>query len=159
MHLRITSDANAESGVGQVVDEISGPTRRHFVPKDYGVGLLGVAVVLMCRNPELDFQPRLRFARKDKTVFMDVMLDLEQMRKAEHELRKRIVIEQLTEKIPPVLRNYSIRDFDEARFVEDLKRWLTEISDPVRRKPAVLPSPPRLCGTGWRARSWKLPSS
>ena len=127
MHLRITSDANAESGVGEVVFEISGPTRKHFVSKDYGVGLLGVAVVLMCRNPELNFQRRLRFARKEKTVFMDVMLDLEQTRHADHERRKRIVVERLAEEIPAVLRKYSIQDFDEARFAEDLKSWVTEI--------------------------------
>src|SRR5262245_23678805 len=126
MHLRITSDANAESGVGRVVEEMSGPTRRHFVPKDYGVGLLGIAVVLMCRNPELNFQRRLRFARKKKTVFMDVMLDLEQMRQADHERRKRIVIERLVDEIPAVLRDYVIRDFDEVRFAQDLKSWFAE---------------------------------
>jgi hypothetical protein len=126
MHLRITSDANAASGVGRVVDEISGPTRRYFASKDYGVGLLGVAVVLMCRNPELNFQRRLSFARKEKTVFMDVMLDLEQMRQAGHECRRRIVLERLVQDIPAALRKYSICGFDEARFVGDLKGWLTE---------------------------------
>src|SRR4030095_12577886 len=123
MHLRITSDANAESGVGRVVNEMSGPTRRHFVPKDYGVGLLGIAVVLMCRNPELNFRRRLRFARKEKTVFMDVMLAVEQRRQADHERRKRIVIERLLDEIPAVLRDYAIRDFDEVRFGQDLKSW------------------------------------
>lgn len=124
MHLRITSDANSESGVGQVVDEMSGPTRRHFASENYGGGLLGFVIVLMCRNPELNFRRRLRFARKEKTVYMDVMLDLERMRSAEHERRKRIVVERLAQEIPEVLSKYSIRDFDEARFVEDLKGWL-----------------------------------
>ena len=128
MHLRITSDANSESGVGEVVGEMSGPTRRHFASKNYGGGLLGFVIVLMCRNPELNFQRRLRFARKEKTVYMDFMLDLERMRSAEHERRKRIVVERLAQEIPEVLSKYSIRDFDEARFVEDLKGWLIEIS-------------------------------
>jgi hypothetical protein len=127
MHLGITSDANSESGVGEIVDEISGPTRRNFVSKNYGVGLLGVAVVLMCRDPKLNFRRRVRFARKQKMVFMDIMLDLDQMRHAEHERRKRIVVERLAQEIPEVLSKYSIRDFDEARLEKDLKGWLTDI--------------------------------
>jgi len=127
MHLRITSDANAESGVGQVVDEISGPTRNHFARKQYGAGLLGVVVVLMCRNGALNFKRRVRFAKKDKTLFMDAMLDLDEMRQAEHGVRKRIVAERLTDEIPTVLHKHSIPDFDDARFIEDLKSWLTEI--------------------------------
>lgn len=130
MHLRITCDVNEGSGVGEVVGEISGPTRRHFVPKDYGIGLAGVAVVLMCRDPERNFQRRLRFARKEKTVFMDVMLDLAQMREADHSGRKQIIRERLTEEIPAVVRKYSIGDFDDARFAEDLKAWLAEIGEP-----------------------------
>jgi len=110
-----------------VVFEISEPTELHFAPKDYGAGLAGVVVVLMCRNPELNFKRRIRFARKGKKVFMDVMLDLPQMRQTDHEGRKRTIRERLAEEIPAVLRKYSIADFDEERFVADLKSWLAEI--------------------------------
>ena len=55
------------------------------------------------------------------------MLDLDQMRHAEHERRKRIVVERLAQEIPEVLSKYSIRDFDEARLEKDLKGWLTDI--------------------------------
>ena len=127
MHLRITSDANVESGVGQVIDEISGPTRKHFESKDYGETLLGIVIVLMCRNPELNFVRRLRFARKEKTIFLDAMLDLEQMRHADHQHRKRIVVGQLMMEVPLVLRKYSVAGFDEVRFLEDMNNWLTNM--------------------------------
>ncbi len=130
LHLRITSDANEESGVGEVVDEISGPTRKHFATKSYGIGILGIGVVLMCRNPELKFKQRLTFSKADKRLSMDVMLDLAQMRQADHQGRKRIIRERLAEEVPAVLRKYSIPDFDEERFVADLKHWLAEI-DPA----------------------------
>jgi hypothetical protein len=128
-HLGITCDTNTESGVGKVVDEISGPTENHFVAKNYGLGLHGIGVVLMCRDPELNFKRRLRFSKKDKMLYMDIMLDLGQMRQAEHGVRKKIVVERLGEEIPTVLSKYSIGDFDEARFVKDLKGWLTEIAE------------------------------
>lgn len=56
MHLRITADCNSESGVGEVAGELSGPTRKHFVPKDYGGGLLGVVVVLTVPKSCFEFQ-------------------------------------------------------------------------------------------------------
>jgi hypothetical protein len=126
MHLRITSDANVESGVGQVVDEISGPTRRHFVPKSYGGGLAGVGVVLMCRDPKLNFKRRIRLARKERTLYMDVMLDLTEMRAADHGKRNLIIRERLIGEIPAIVRKYSVEDFDAPRFEQDLKAWLTE---------------------------------
>lgn len=53
MHVRITGDTTSESKVIEIIDTISGPTRRRFVPKDYGDGLLGLAVVLMCHDTSL----------------------------------------------------------------------------------------------------------
>lgn len=127
MRLMVTSDANSESGVGQVIDEICGPTLQYFAPKKYGDGLASLGVVLMCRDPELHFKRRIRFSRKEKTVYMDVMLDLAQMRQATHEVRKQIICERLFEEIPAVVRKYSIKDFDDALFEQDLKAWLSEI--------------------------------
>jgi hypothetical protein len=126
MHLRITCDANEESGVGQVVFKISGPTRRQFASKNYGIGLAGVGVVLMCRDPELNFKRRIRLARKEKKLFMDIMLDLAQMREADQEKRTRIIRERLAEEVPTVVGKYSIADFDKERFLADLKSWLAE---------------------------------
>ena len=126
MDLCITCDANAESGVGEVIDEISGPTRRHFRTKDYGVGMTDMGVVLMCRNPKLNFERRIRFVRKAKTLYMDVMLDPDQMKQADHEARKKVVVQRLLEDIPVVLAKYSIDGFDDARFLSDLRGLLTD---------------------------------
>jgi hypothetical protein len=106
---------------------LSGPTRRFFVPKDYGAGLSGLVVVLMCRDPELNFKQRIRFARKEKKLYMDVMLDLAQMRSAEWEERTRIIVERLAQEIPTVLHKYSLKEFDETRFVGDLRGWLKSV--------------------------------
>jgi hypothetical protein len=76
MHFRITADSNQESGVGDVVTEMSGPTRQHFFPRDYGRGLLRLGVMLMCRAPHLNFKRRVRFFKKDQTLYMDLRLYL-----------------------------------------------------------------------------------
>jgi hypothetical protein len=124
MHFRITSDANSESGLGEIVDELSGPARQFFAQRDYGAGLLGVVVVLMCRDPKLNFERRLRFARKEKKLFMDIMLDLDEMRHALPARRRAIIAGRLLLDIPEVVRKYAIKTFDEASFIVELKGWL-----------------------------------
>ena|SRR6266498_5867797 len=136
MLVRITADANKESGVADVIFDISGPTRKYFATRDYGPGLHGLGVILMCRDSVLNFKRRLRLSRKDRTLYMDVMLDLERMRRSEHQSRKLVILELLAEEIPAILRKYSIADFDEVRFVEDLKRCLTE----ARATPRIPPN-------------------
>jgi hypothetical protein len=128
MYLRITGDVNQESGVAEVIYEISGPTENYFAAKDYGAGLRGVGVVLVCRDPELNFKRRVQFSKKNKTLYMDIMLNLEEMSQSKHERRKQIILERLAEEIPAVLSKYSIRDFDKAQFVKDLKSWIEEAS-------------------------------
>ena len=135
MRLMVVCDANQESGVGEVIYDICGPTHLHFVSKNYGNGLSGIGVVLMCRDPELNFKRRIRFSRKEKTVYIDVMLDLMQMRQLAHNVRKRIICERLTEEIPAVVRKYSIAGFDDVLFEQDLKAWLTGNFDSLPTAP------------------------
>ena len=59
------------------------------------------------------------------------MLDLEEMRQADQQIRKKIVAERLADEVPDVLRKYSISDFDKVRFIEDFKSWLLEINKSV----------------------------
>ncbi len=128
MHLRITADSNQESGVSEVVIELSGPTRQYFVPRDYGSGLPRLGVVLMCRDLELDFNRRVRFSKKDQTLYMDVMLQLSDMISLAHNERRRVIIERLSREIPEVLTEYKFRDFDQPRFESELRAWFSSIA-------------------------------
>ena len=130
MELTITGDVNAESRVAQVIFEVSGPTSDHFAPKRYGDDVQGVCVGLICRDPWLEFRRRIRFSKKEKTLYMDIMLELDEMRKASRRTRKKVVIERIAEEVPAVLGKYSFRDFDKARFVEDLRNWLKGLISP-----------------------------
>jgi hypothetical protein len=50
------------------------------------------------------------------------------MKQAGFRTRKQIVAAKLATEIPDVIRKYSIDDFDEVKFDNDWKNWLTEIS-------------------------------
>jgi hypothetical protein len=131
MRLNILCDVHWESRVDRTLRDLSSSGYRGlFDSRDYGQGLSGIAVVLMCRNPSLKFKRRVRFVRKEKTLHMDIMLDFDQMRKADDPLRTQMVADRLADEVPSVLRKYSFPDFDEARFVEDLKGWLKTIGNP-----------------------------
>ena len=128
MRFVITSDANHESGVGEVVDELSGPTRQHFLPRDYGSGLPQLGVVLMCRDPHLNFKRRVRFSKKDQTLYMDVMLHLPDMIPLTHDERRSVIVQRLEQEIPDVLTKYEFPDFDQTRFESDLREWFTTVA-------------------------------
>ena len=126
MHLRVTCDANIDSGVGEIVDEISGPLRRHFVPKEYGAGLLGIVVVLMCRDSELVFERRIRFARQEKKLYMDVMLNFENMRANSSASRKSVIAGRIIGEIRAVVEELKIEQFELNGFLSELNSWFDQ---------------------------------
>ena len=125
MRFVITADSNQESGVSDVLYELSGPTRQHFLPRDYGSGLPQLGVVLMCRDPHFNFKRRVRFSRKDQALYMDVMLHLPDMIPLTHDERRRVIVQRLLLEIPEVLTKYAFRDFDQPGFESDLRAWLS----------------------------------
>lgn len=67
MKLFTSSDAHWESGLGQVLDELTGyKFRQHFDERDYGSGLTGLSVIFMCRDPVYYFKRRIKFSKKEK---------------------------------------------------------------------------------------------
>jgi hypothetical protein len=121
MKFNLLSDANWDSRVGQAVGELlTRESRIFFEERDYGAGLVGIVVVFMCRDPNIKFKRRIRFVRKTKAIYMDIMLDFNQMKPATDEFRRRVVAERLLDEVPAVLGKYSIPDFDRQRFIADL---------------------------------------
>ena len=125
MHFRVTGDTDAAAGIAPIVIDLSGPTRQHFLPKVYGAGLNWIVVVLMCQDPELNLKRRIRHAKKESTLYMDIMLDLPTMKATSPEERKRIVAQRLFDEVPEVLSGYRIPDFDKDSFASDLRFWIT----------------------------------
>ncbi|QIF04955.1 hypothetical protein [Roseimicrobium sp. ORNL1] len=110
-----------------MIEELSGPCRKHFAPKNYGEGLSEIVVVLMCQDSALNLKRRLRYSRKESKVYMDIMLDLPAMSAATPEARKQEVMQRLFDEVPEVLERYRIPDFDREVFVADLRSWIAHI--------------------------------
>jgi hypothetical protein len=128
MRLNILCDAHWESRADRVLHALSATGYRSlFAARDYGQGLAGITVVLMCRDPSLKFKQRVRLVKKERKLYLDIMLDFDRMREADDGTRRGIVVERLASEIPAILSKYSIADFDEQRFVGDLRQWLEGI--------------------------------
>jgi hypothetical protein len=123
MHFRLTGDIASESGLGALIGELSGPMRQYFVPKSYGEGLLGVVAVLMCQDSKLDLKQRIRLSHKEKKLYIDIMLDLAEIRSMNDLKRKKAVFDQLISVIANELQKRPTLDFDSAHFLEDLRNY------------------------------------
>ncbi|TCV78148.1 hypothetical protein [Sulfurirhabdus autotrophica] len=127
MRLNILGDFDSESGVGQVLDALSDSGyRSYFQEKVYGTGLIGVTVIMMCQDPKLKLKRRVRLSKTDRKLYIDIMLDLLEMKGATPNKRKRIVVERLSKEVPEIVSKYKMDDFDGARFLDDFEIWIVQ---------------------------------
>ena len=130
MRFNIVSDTNYETKVSEHVTT-QFPAREledwlHF--KSYGNDLVTIGVVLMCRNPEYNFKQRIRMDRKDKALYIDLMLDYDYfVSDITQEDRIKVVANKMIDEIPPIIKKYKLKDFDGDLFMKDLKKYLKKI--------------------------------
>jgi len=120
MDFGITADSWWETRVSDTLHLI--PIREFkdfFYLKNYGNDLIDIFIVLMCRHPEYNFKQRIRFVKKEKTLYMDIMLDFDLFMKISQEERNTIVFDKLIKEVPEIIAKYKFKDFDLASFTND----------------------------------------
>lgn len=128
MRFNILSDIDWESKVDQPLAALSKLGYFEFFgERNYGDGLHGITVIFMCQDPNLNLKRRLRLSKKEKKLYMDIMLDLPTMKEADSTQRQKIIADRLAVEVPEVLAKYKIDDFDKVRFDTDLNDWITSI--------------------------------
>jgi hypothetical protein len=129
MRFSLLCDAHQDAGLDKVLFRFSDlGLKRYFEERNYGDALAGITVVLMCRNPALNFKQRIRHAKKEKKLYIDIMLDLDQFRPLNEVQRERIVAGRLLAEIPAILKKNKFAQFDVAQFEADLSNWLEQAS-------------------------------
>lgn len=121
MDFRISADVHKDSKVDEVLYELE--LDEHFSNRYYDDSGITIFIVLMCRAPYLNFKQRIRLSKTENCLYMDIMLDFEQMKDATPGERKSIVAEKLITEVPQIIAKYKFRDFDLGRFSADLKEW------------------------------------
>jgi hypothetical protein len=130
MIFRNTSDASSETKIQEVTHAlIDLGFEEYFEEKQYDDTNLEIFVILMCRDPYLKFKQRIRLAKQENTLYLDIMLDYYEMRDTDTDGRKKIVAEKLVVEIPEIIAKYNKKktfDFDLNRFTADLKDWFVQ---------------------------------
>src|SRR4030095_5139593 len=124
MRFFVTSDANAEANLHEVLYALDDHGfDAYFHDRFYDDSGKEMCVVLMCRNPRLNFKQRIRFVKKENCLYMDIMLDLDVMSQLDLSSRKQIVGEKMVREIPRIVAKYKFKDFDLPTFPSDLREW------------------------------------
>ena len=128
MEFVLSGDSWWEAKIDKVFDAIWETGYMEFIStQDYGTSIKGITVVLNCVDPLLNFKQRIRFAKKEKILYLDIMLDLEQFIVISQKERDIIVAKKLISEIPIILGKYKFTDFNLQQFELDLKRWIGKI--------------------------------
>lgn len=128
MRFFITCDSFWEAQVDRVIDLIDDTGyKRYFSEEDYGTSLQGVTVVLVCQDPNLNLKERSRLSKKEKKIYLDIMLDLNQFLGINQKEREKIVVAKLIAEIPPIIAKYKLDDFNLEKFEKDLRFWISKI--------------------------------
>ena len=123
MRINILCDADWEAKIDKVLDNFSNlGYRRFFEERSYGSSLEGVTIVLMCQNPKLNLKQRIKHSIKEKKIYLDIMLDLLQMKSIDQQQRNKIVADKIINEVSPIIAKYKFNDFDLVKFKEDLKK-------------------------------------
>jgi hypothetical protein len=137
----VTSDSVAGTGVGEVSGAVSKQIELEFKPKTFGPGLGGVAIILMCRDPAYGFKQRVRHAKAERILYLDVMLDWDDMLCAGPR-RQMAVLDAMKRTVREVFARRKISDFDVPGFLGDFDA----ICDRLGRRPQ---------GPNFPVRPWK----
>lgn len=124
----ILADFYWEAQIDKVLDALSNVGyRKYFSEQDYGTSLEGLTVVLMCQDPNLNLKQRIRLSKKERKIYLDIMLGLPHIIDITQKEREKIIVGKLIAEIPPIIAKYKLDDFDLVKFETDLKIWMSKV--------------------------------
>lgn len=120
----ITSDANWEAKISHAIRCLD--VRDYFQSRCYGSSVSAISIVLMCRDPDLNFRQRIAYTKADKVLGFDVMLSLEDFVGVSHSRRREIIAQSLCSETTRIVRKYKFDDFETERFLSDFTSRVNE---------------------------------
>ncbi|MGE3467283.1 MAG: hypothetical protein AB7J13_10150 [Pyrinomonadaceae bacterium] len=124
MRFFVTCDANQSAGLDDFLDFLYRKEfDEFFVDRQYDDGGTNLCVVLMCRDPQLRFEQRIRLSKVDNTLYLDILLHLPLIESMSATEKRTFIATKMLEEVPCVLGRYKKRDFDVLRFSRDLREW------------------------------------
>jgi len=129
MEFGITCDIYWETRVDDFLDITNDKKNSivdYFNKKYFGEKPKGIFIVLMCRQPYLKFKQRKRYSKKDNILYLDIMLNYDEMINSEKTKRNEIIATNIISELPIVLEKYKFSGFDLELFKKDLVKYFVE---------------------------------
>ncbi len=121
---QLLSDTDSESGILIAKQQItSNGFNKYITSENYGSDLNGIVIILMCRKPEIVFKKRLRLSKKEKVLYMDIMLDYDLFNNMTFEQRITQICKTLLVELSQVLKKYKFQDFKSDELRKKLENW------------------------------------
>ena len=121
---QLLSDTDSESGILIAKQQITSNGFNKYITSDnYGSDLNGIVIILMCRKPEIVFKKRLRLSKKEKVLYMDIMLDYDLFNNMTFEQRITQICKTLLVELSQVLKKYKFQDFKSDELIKKLENW------------------------------------
>jgi hypothetical protein len=128
LRLNILADFYWETHIDKVLNTLSdNGYRRYFLEQDYGTSLEGVTIVLICQNPNLNLKQRIRLSKKEKKIYLDIMLNLNQFLEINEKEREKVIVKKIITEVPQIIAKYKLGDFNLAKFKVDLENCMSKI--------------------------------
>ncbi|ATQ78415.1 hypothetical protein CR152_30805 [Massilia violaceinigra] len=137
MKCDIVGESDHDSGLSNVLYWLSRPEQSEAFAKDYGEGLGELVIDVICSKLLDGVKPRIRFAKKTKSLSMDIMLDYDDFAPLTAEGKKKRVLERLLEDVPLIVRKYKFADFNTELFLLDFNRYFSGLLAELPRTPAL----------------------
>ena len=126
MKLFITCDSDWNTRISETISKLVN-SEFIFQFKNYGEDLVGISIVLMCRDPKHDFKQRIKFSKPEKKLYADIMLDYKVMESAkDDEERITYISNKIIEELPEIIKKYEFKSFKTDEFIADLKLYLSK---------------------------------
>lgn len=121
---QLLSDTDSESGILIAKQQItSNGFNKYITSESYGSDLNGIVIILMCRKPEIVFKKRLRLSKKEKVLYMDIMLDYDLFNNMAFEQRITQICKTLLVELLQVLKKYKFQDFKSDELIKKSENW------------------------------------
>ncbi|MGR2920127.1 hypothetical protein [Acinetobacter sp. 1125_18A] len=121
---QLLSDTDSESGILIAKQQItSNGFNKYITSESYGSDLNGIVIILMCRKPEIVFKKRLRLSKKEKVLYMDIMLDYDLFNNMAFEQRITQICKTLLVELSQVLKKYKFQDFKSDELIKKSENW------------------------------------
>lgn len=130
MKIRFSSDIMEDSGLDSLVSDHR--VSRVFASKNYGNNEVEIFFVINCLP--INLKNRIRFAKKDKVLYWDVILDYATVKKATEKDKKKILATAIINSFD-ILDKYKKLNLDKVRIKEDARLhfinagWLPAVLD------------------------------